>query len=800
MSVIWQKVRYDVWHSKLRTLLAVLSIAAGVFAIGTIFGLTDQLYSGMDKAHQAVVPSHINITLDTPIDRDTATALRHVPGVEGVEPYNEVPIRFKLHPADEWQTGMVVMRDDYKRMRYDLLELKQGAWPARDDVGVERLTSQYWNLGLGDRVIFEVGNSERTLTISGNVRHPFVPPPRFGGDAYFFVDGRGMERFGIPKGQFTQLYVRVTPYSPEHARAVAAEIKDRLGKQGFGVVETRYQDPTKHWARTFIEGITLVLQVLAVVSLLLSAVLVLNTLMALITQQTNQIGILKAIGGTSSTVLKVYLSGVLVYGTLALAISLPLGLYLTYAASRWFLNLFNIDYNAFHWSARAVALQVMAALAVPLLAALWPILRGALTSVRQAMASYGLGGDFGTGPVARVVERAAQRFLPAAYAIAIANTFRRRERLSLSLLVLIIAGAMFLTVMTLSSSINATLDSEFGRRKYDISLQFSQRERVDQATEMAQSAGGVTDASVWYRQAASILLDGQKAREAGAGTEIVGVPMDNPMYSPLVVKGRWLVPGDQRAIVMGEESAADNHVRVGDQITVDLGGGKKTDWQVVGLYKVVFGFGYRTDALYAPMDAVLEAAKKTSRGTQLYVSTLGQAPAEVRRIADSLQEMFQAQGMKVRTTDTIQNDRASADSQYNVLIAMLLVLAVIVAVVGGVGLTGSLAISVVERTREIGVLRAIGARSHTISGMFLVEALLQGFLSWAVAVPLAYALGRPLANALGQVMFSADLAYRFSAPAVGIWLAAILAISALASVLPARKAARISVRQSLAYE
>jgi FtsX-like permease family len=83
------------------------------------------------------------------------------------------------------------------------------------------------------------------------------------------------------------------------------------------------QNPTRHWARAFIEGVTLVLQVLAVVSLLLSGVLVLNTLMALITQQTNQIGILKAIGGTSSTVLKVYLSGVLVYGALALVLSLP---------------------------------------------------------------------------------------------------------------------------------------------------------------------------------------------------------------------------------------------------------------------------------------------------------------------------------------------------------------------------------------------------------------------------------------------------------------------------------------------
>jgi putative ABC transport system permease protein len=162
--------------------------------------------------------------------------------------------------------------------------------------------------------------------------------------------------------------------------------------------------------------------------------------------------------------------------------------------------------------------------------------------------------------------------------------------------------------------------------------------------------------------------------------------------------------------------------------------------------------------------------------------------------------MYQAQGMKVRSSDTIVSERESADSQYGVLIAMLLVLAVIVAVVGGIGLAGSLAISVVERTKEIGVLRAIGARSRTISGMFLVESLLQGVLSWAVAVPLAFTLGRPLADALGQVMFSADLAYRFDAQAVGIWLAAILAISALASVLPARKAARISVRQSLAYE
>jgi putative ABC transport system permease protein len=65
MSVIWRKVWFDLWQvNKIRTLLAVLSIAAGVFAIGAVFGMVDQLLSGMDRAHQAITPSHIWMTLN----------------------------------------------------------------------------------------------------------------------------------------------------------------------------------------------------------------------------------------------------------------------------------------------------------------------------------------------------------------------------------------------------------------------------------------------------------------------------------------------------------------------------------------------------------------------------------------------------------------------------------------------------------------------------------------------------------------------------------------------------------------
>ena len=112
---------------------------------------------------------------------------------------------------------------------------------------------------------------------------------------------------------------------------------------------------------------------------------------------------------------------------------------------------------------------------------------------------------------------------------------------------------------------------------------------------------------------------------------------------------------------------------------------------------------------------------------------------------------------------------------------------------------GALSIAVVERTKEIGVLRAIGARSRTILAIFLMEGVLQGVMSWLIAVPISMMVSPLVGTALGTAMFGATLDYRYNWQAVGIWLVVILVIAALASILPARGATRISVRDSLAY-
>jgi putative ABC transport system permease protein len=123
-------------------------------------------------------------------------------------------------------------------------------------------------------------------------------------------------------------------------------------------------------------------------------------------------------------------------------------------------------------------------------------------------------------------------------------------------------------------------------------------------------------------------------------------------------------------------------------------------------------------------------------------------------------------------------------AQFGITTFFLTVLAIIVAIVGGIALAGALSIAVVERTKEIGVLRAIGARSRTILGIFVLEGLLQGIISWLIAIPVSILASPPVATAMGSVLFGTTMDYQYNWSAVFVWLVIVVVISILASILP----------------
>jgi putative ABC transport system permease protein len=282
---------------------------------------------------------------------------------------------------------------------------------------------------------------------------------------------------------------------------------------------------------------------------------------------------------------------------------------------------------------------------------------------------------------------------------------------------------------------------------------------------------------------------------------MIGIPAGSDYYKPLLLAGRWFQPGDGRVIVINKDTAEDNDLAVGDTVTLNMFDLGDAEWQVIGIYQLIFNDPFDATPIYAPLEAVAATTKQYNEGTRLHVRTVSNDPAAIAETFTQLKNLYEDRNMEINTfaASTTPQDRTEAVSQFSITTTMLMALAIIVAVVGGISLMGALSISVVERTREIGVMRAIGAHSRTIMGMFVMEGILQGVFSWLLAVPLSFILARLLANALGQVMFDANLDYQYNFSAVFIWLTIILLISTLASLLPARSATRISVRESLAY-
>ena len=135
----------------------------------------------------------------------------------------------------------------------------------------------------------------------------------------------------------------------------------------------------------------------------------------------------------------------------------------------------------------------------------------------------------------------------------------------------------------------------------------------------------------------------------------------------------------------------------------------------------------------------------------------------------------------------------------NFLLILLGVMAVVIGAVGSIALSGALSLSVMERRREIGVMRAIGASSWTIFRLFIGEGLLLGWLSWLVAFPLSIPIGRIMSQAIGSAR-ETEFFYTFSPAGPVLWLVIITILSIVASWLPARGATKISVRESLAYQ
>jgi putative ABC transport system permease protein len=808
----WYKVFYDLWGNKTRTGLIVLSIAVGLFAIGMIVNTRVVLSEELAKGYAAINPSSGTIRTIETFDEDFVRSIRHMKGVEEADGRTNLAVRFQVKgngagantPSTQgntsrWRDLLLFAVPDYDEMRVNKIRPQSGAWPppARELL-IERSALELIGAQAGDTVLIETSDRKlREMRIAGVVHDLAQMPSYFDNMPRGYISFDTLEWLGEPRALNELHIVAQNRNDKEEVLRVVNQVKDRVEKSGFTIPISMYAQPGEVPLDDILQALLLLLGVLGFLSLFLSAFLIVNTISALVTQQIRQIGIMKAVGARASQIMGTYLALVLIYGLIALFIAVPLGAVGAHALCQLMAGFFNFDLTSFRVAPQAIGLQVAIGLLAPILSALYPILAVLRITAAEAMSSYGISKDrYGTGILDRLLTGQSAlvlRVLSRPLMLSLRNTFRRKGRLALTLMALTLGGAIFIAVFSVRSSLSRTLSDLMQMYRSDVWVNFAHPQRAERVERQALEVPGVVRAKGWAR------MPVRRVRADGSESEnllLYAPPVETDLLRPTILHGRWLLPEDSRALVVSTGTLEkEPDIELGDEVVIKVEG-RKTTFRVVG---IALGLGLAT-SVYASYDEVARITHDVGHVSSLMVATEQHDSSSQAKTAAALEARFKQAGSRVNSVQLVSEENAGTETGFNMIIILALVMAFLLAIVGGLGLMGTLSINVLERTREIGVMRAIGAADGAVARVFIVEGIAIGVISWLFGTLIAIPLSGLLSDAVGTSFLKAPLSYTFSVDGALLWLVVVVILSALASFLPARSASRLTVREVLAYE
>ena len=832
---------------KLRLALTIAAVTLGVAFVSGSFVLSDtmgkafdQLFGGLAKGTDVTVRAH-SLDADAqaqgqsrPLDESIVDVVRGVPGVavaEGsVSGYALIlDKRGKaIDPggAPTLGGGMHADRD----LAGDF-SIRTGRAPAGpDEVALDAATAKKAGYRVGDRVkvVFESGTGE--FTVTGIVG--FGTTDSLAGATMATFETRTAQRLLDRTGKVDSVDVRAA------AGVTAEQLRDRIGAElPSGVEAVTSAQVSAESSKSVRDGLgmfTTILLAFAAVSLLVGSFVIWNTFSVLVAQRRRDVALLRAVGATRRQVLGGVIAEAAIIGFVAAALGLFGGVGLA-AGLRAMLGAIGVEMPT--TSAVITGRTVMAALAVGLVvtvvAALVPagaatrvapvealrhanpvtgrigmvrrtvgtlllvagfagLAAASLTTNRAALTGFSallaFAGMVTAGPVlARAIVRPADRGRAGGgWRMAARTISRAPQRASATALALTIGLAVVCAVSVTATSTKASVaDAVSGGNRSDVILK----------TAAAMGGAGVSPAVADVVRARSdvdavVELRTSRAKVSGAGTFIAGVDADSlDTVMNLGIRSGSLVGFRDGAVLLSTKEAAALGVKVGDPVTITFPETGPSTFTVAATFErdALVGAGYvLTLGDYA--------TAVTSRLDAAIMVTFA-ADADPLATKAALTEALVAYPNVVArdSAELVADQQAHVDQMLGLVTAMLL-LAVVVAVLG---LVNTLVLSVVERTRELGLMRAVGATRRQVRSVVRCESVLMALLGALTGAALGTAAGIALTRSLaGQGIGS--LAVPVTTLAGYVAVAALVGV--LAAIGPARRASRVDVLKAITVE
>jgi putative ABC transport system permease protein len=816
-GVLAVKLRRDLQSGWSRTMLMVIAIAVSLTVFGGVLLAWGIAAREIRDAYAGTEPASATILLARPLPADRMAELaaqaRAMPGViaaTGRTQFDSEQIQIGDRPVSHPMQVFVAAPDD--PMQIAKFAVVQGSWPpGPDEILLGRDSLALLGAKVGDVVTIRLpSGAPARKRVAGIVYDPSLAPATQHQTAHGYLSAAALTTAG-DRAELDQLKLLVAEpgtATPTHQRDTVVAAAARVGTwlprdTATPVREIQVPDPYTHPHQGQTNALLLSLVAGGAAALLLSAVLVANMLNTLFTQQIPQIGIMKAIGAPAGRVARFYLSLIVLVAAAATAVALVpatlLGRALAGVIFR-FLGIEPVSLDAPWWG---YAAMVAAGLLLPPVIATVPLLRAGRITVRAAIDHHGgssTNPSAATGLLTRL-SRIGGR--DRGLLMALRNTIRRPARFVLSVALLAAAGTVFVAGISLGDGTQAIADDAKAQRTWDVDVQLVDPTPTDQVdTVLSRVAGisrvdGLDVVQVGVAGPGGLPLTHTYPDQGHGSVSLITLPADPGAFTPPeLTDGRWLQPGETGAVVLNQITRINTvpDVRVGDAVQL-FADGKPGTWRVVGLARErqAAGTVYATAAGYAA------ATAGPQRVNTLRIATAAHNEHTRDTVAADVARALSDARIAVESATSASRDDTIAEGHLSPIIGVIIAIAIALAVIGTIGLASTMSANVLDRTREFGVLHAIGAPPRTVRRIVVAEAVFIALASAAAVIAPALALTWILGAGLGDLFMHAPLPHRFSWSAALAWSALAIVAAVLATAASAARAGRITVREALAY-
>ena len=798
----WMKLWRDLLAAQGRMIMMVVAIAVSVFGVGTILSAYTILTREISRNYLGTRPASAFLELDR-VDDAVVQAVREQPGIMDAEATSWVTARVEVKP-NEWMPLLLFVIPDFTAIRLDSFLPESGAWPPPDKtLLLERAALPLTNANVGDSLTVQISNEpKQEIQVSGLAHDPGLAPAWQEQTIYGYISPATLAWLGEGDTlHVLKVSVKDQPNNVAAIESTVGSLATWLTKQGYTVSEIRIPPPGLHPHQSQMTSILVMLLVFSLMAMVLSAILTATMIGGLLAQQARQIGIMKAIGARSSQITGLYLVLIVALGLVAVLLGVPPGI----AAGRGFAGsvgqLLNFTIYSQAIPGWVYIVELFMGTLIPLLVALNPILRTTRATVRESITDYGtsretLRSRALDGWLRRI--RGADNNL----ILALRNTFRRPGRLLLTLSLLAAAGAMFITGMNVKTAWEAYLTDAAADRHYDLEIRFNSPQSEERIFSMISEISDVQSLESWNLVPAALYRpDGlgivRTYPDGGHGSfSLRAAPPESRLLRVSLIRGRWIQSGDADSVVLNQMAAAlFPKAQLGDALRLMVNGQTAT-LRLVGVVRQILtpATAYVNPATFANATGI------SPESTTAVRIVMDQHDANtISTVTGEIGNALARHAISMRSVISETRLEGATSGHVFVFIYALILISVVMAVVGVLGLMSSMSTSVIERTRELGIMRAIGARSRIVLRNIISEGVFVGLLSWIIAVPLSLPLSWGVGYLLGTLSFRSPLPLILSPLAVLGWLILIVIGSIGASAYPARQASRLTVREALSY-